>query len=143
MKMRLHHSVQYVDWHLHPPTEEKTVSLSLQKFVCAADLGHCWTDNQLYNHQNMTKPPLFAELTSDGVDGHVDPKAHVRVGEGGPDVILEEVPDAVELHDVGGLLAQPELVELDEEVAVQVVEVRESWPAREIESRISEGKTRI
>ena len=38
-------------------------------------------------------------------------------------------PDAVELHNVGGPLAQPELVELDEEVAVQVVEVAQPRPA--------------
>ena len=60
---------------------------------------------------------------SDGVHGHVDLEAHLGVREDRPDVVLEEVPDAVELHDVGGLLAQPELVELHEEVAVQVVEV--------------------
>ena len=84
--------------------------------------------------------PHSSKFTSDGVDGHVDPKAHLRVCQTGPDVVLEEVPDAVELHDVGGLLAEPELVELDEEVAVQVVEVRQPGPAKEIELQIGGAK---
>ena len=87
-----------------------------------------WTPGHSSLHWNFR---LSLLPPSHGVDGNVDPQADLWVREGGADVVLEEVPDAVELHDVGRLLAQPELVELDEEVAVQVVEVGQPRPASE------------
>jgi hypothetical protein len=62
-------------------------------------------------------------LPSHRVDRDVDLEAGGFVSEESAHVVLEEVSDPVELHDVARLLVEPELVELDEEVAVKVVEV--------------------
>jgi hypothetical protein len=77
-----------------------------------------------------TLKPLGSTVPHDShrVDGHVDLEARVRVGQHCPHIVLKEIPDPVELHDVPRLLAQPELVELNKEVAVEVVEAVEPWP---------------
>ncbi len=60
-------------------------------------------------------------LVSYGVDGNVNFEACRAVCQDGADVVLEEVPDVGELHDVARLLGKPELVEFNEEVAVEFV----------------------
>jgi hypothetical protein len=62
-------------------------------------------------------------LPSHRVDRDVDLEAGGFVSEVSAHVVLEQVSDPVELHHVARLLVEPELVELDEEVAVKVVEV--------------------
>ena len=69
---------------------------------------------------NVVGPRL---LPSHRVDCDVDLEAGGGVPQECADVVLEEVSDPVELHDVARFLVEPELVELDEEVAVKVVEV--------------------
>ena len=64
--------------------------------------------------------------SSHRVHRNLDLQAGGGVFQKGSDVVFEEISDAVELHDVARLLAQPELVELDEEVAVEVVEVSQA-----------------
>lgn len=77
-------------------------------------------------HLQPNRRPTNAAVSSscsDSVDGNVDLEAGVGVRQEYADVVLEEVSDPVELHDVPRLLAEPELVELDEEEGVEVVEV--------------------
>jgi len=62
-------------------------------------------------------------LPSHRVHRDVDLEAGGFVSEESAHVVLEQVSDPVELHHVARLLVEPELVELDEEVAVKVVEV--------------------
>ncbi|KAL3205074.1 hypothetical protein MRX96_011389 [Rhipicephalus microplus] len=60
---------------------------------------------------------------SDLLDGQAELEEAVVPLEHLHQPVLELIPDAVELHDVGRLLGQPELVELEEDVAVRPVEV--------------------
>lgn len=68
---------------------------------------------------------------SHGVYRYLDLKARGRIGQHCPDVVLKEIPDPVELHDIPGLGAEPELVKLNEEVRVEVMKMfqgRDSSP---------------
>ncbi len=87
---------------------------------------------RIQKHFIFQKSSVFCEsvfnvgprlLPSHRVYRDVDLEAGGFVSEESAHVVLEEVSDPVELHDVARLLVEPELVELDEEVAVKVVEV--------------------
>ena len=58
------------------------------------------------------------------VDGEVDFEQSRTVGQDDAQTRLEQVADAAEVHDGGRLLRQPQLVEFEEQMAVEAVEVR-------------------
>lgn len=80
------------------------------------------------NHPAAADTPgsFFTGATlSDRVHRNVDLEASPRIGQQVPDVVLEEIPNAVELHDVLGLFTQPKPIELDEQITVEVMEMSE------------------
>ena len=62
-------------------------------------------------------------MTSHSVDSDVYSEACRRVPQQGSNVVLEQIPNSIKLHDVTRFFAQPKLVEFDEKVAVKVMEM--------------------
>lgn len=118
--MALHDGFEKFEWPGRGPPKFNALlswhcSLSTAVAFLVGSIGKRWFENG---------PRL---LVSHGVHRDVDPEDRGGVAKHRADVVLEQVSDPVKLHHVSGLLAQPELVELDEEVAVEVVEVTQAW----------------
>ena len=62
-------------------------------------------------------------MTSHGVDSDIYPEASWLVPQQGSNVILKQISDAVEFHDVTRFLAQPKLVKFYEKVTVKMMEM--------------------
>lgn len=59
---------------------------------------------------------------------NIDLETRTQVTQLIPDIVLKQVSDPVELHDVSRLALEPELVKLYEEVAEEVMKVVHGWP---------------